>query len=99
MSPQSISTALLLAVAVFSGPSPAADAYPSKPVRLLIPFAPGGGHDAMARVLSGPLSEKFGTTVLVENRPGANGMIGAEYTVHAKPDGNTILLEIGRAHV
>ena len=64
----------------------------SRPISFVVPFAPGGGHDAMARVLSGPLSEKLGATVVVENRPGANGMIGAEYTVHAKPDGNTILL-------
>ena len=55
-------------------------------------YPPGGAHDSMARILSGPLSERLGQTVIVENRPGAGGMIGTEYVVHAKPDGSVILL-------
>jgi tripartite-type tricarboxylate transporter receptor subunit TctC len=63
----------------------------SKNVSLVVPFAPGGGHDSMARILSGPLSEKLGQTVIVDNKPGANGMVGADTVVRAKPDGTTIL--------
>ena len=59
----------------------------SKVVTLVVPFAPGGGHDAMARILAPRLSEQLGQSVIVENRAGANGMVGADYVVHAKPDG------------
>ena len=63
----------------------------SKNVSLVVPFAPGGGHDSMARILAGPLSEKLGQTVIVDNKPGANGMVGADAVARAKPDGATIL--------
>jgi tripartite-type tricarboxylate transporter receptor subunit TctC len=82
---------LLAAAALFAAADGMAQSATSKPISLIVPFAPGGGHDSMARILSGPLSEKLGQTVLVENRAGANGMVGADYVVHAKPDGSTIL--------
>ena len=59
---------------------------------VVVPYPPGGAHDSMARILSGPLSARLGQTVIVENRPGAGGMIGTEYVVHARPDGSVILL-------
>lgn len=80
--------ALLLAGLSMSGSSAVAQ---SRNVSLIVPFAPGGGHDSMARILAGPLSEKLGQTVIVDNRPGANGMVGADAAVRAKPDGMTIL--------
>src|SRR5471030_2868311 len=83
--------ALLLSALSISGSNAAAQSNPSKNVSLVVPFAPGGGHDSMARILAGPLSERLGQTVIVENKPGANGMVGADYAVRARPDGTTIL--------
>jgi tripartite-type tricarboxylate transporter receptor subunit TctC len=71
--------------------APAARAQ-SRQTSIVVPYAPGGAHDAMARIVSGPMSERLGRTVIVENRPGAGGTVGADYVVHAKPDGSTILL-------
>lgn len=78
-------TAALLAGAA------AAQAYPAKTVTLVVPYAPGGGHDAMARIVAERLTGKLGQTVLVENKPGANGMLGAEFVTRAAPDGYTFL--------
>src|SRR6266545_1993505 len=68
----------------------AAAAYPVKPVRVIIPFAPGGGSDITARTMSQKLSEHFGHPFVPENRPGAGGLVGAEVAVKAAPDGYTI---------
>lgn len=61
-------------------------------VALVVPYAPGGGHDAVARILAPRLAERMGQSVIVENRPGANGMIGGDFVAKSKADGNTILL-------
>jgi tripartite-type tricarboxylate transporter receptor subunit TctC len=66
--------------------------YPSKPIRLIVPFAAGGGSDTLARVLGQKLSSVLGQTVVVENKPGASGILGTEAVVRSKPDGYTILL-------
>jgi len=69
----------------------AADApYPSKPVRFIIPFAPGGGNDIVGRMLGAKLGEAWGQQVVIDNRPGAGGNIAAETTARAAPDGYTI---------
>jgi len=79
------------ALAFFAGATCAAD-YPVKPVRFIVALAPGGGTDFVARVLAGRLSETWGQQVVVDNRPGAGSIIGAELVAKAVPDGYTLLL-------
>jgi len=80
-----------LAVAV-AAPAARAQEYPTKPIRIIVSYAPGGGTDVIARVLARKLNEAWGQAVIVENRPGAGGNIGTETVAKAAPDGYTLSL-------
>src|SRR5688500_5972826 len=84
---------LIAAAALVPGVAPDAygQKYPNRPVRLISPFAPGGGTDILSRVLAVPLTESFGHPVVVDNRPGAGGAMGAELAARAEPDGYTFV--------
>src|SRR5438045_2138425 len=79
-------------LALISGATFGEDAYPSKPVKLIVPFTPGTGIDILARTLGQKWSEHWKQPVIVENRPGASGNIGTEAAARAAPDGYTVLL-------
>ena len=70
----------------------AAQAFPTKPIRIVVPFAPGGASDVLARLYGGEMQKSFGQSVVVENKPGAGGNIGAEAGAKAAPDGYTLTL-------
>jgi len=67
-----------------------AQAFPAKPIRVIVPFPPGGGNDVIARVVAQRMTDRLGQTVIVENRAGANGMVGLEVLAKSAPDGYTI---------
>jgi len=79
----------LYAVTVCAQP---ADTYPTKPIRLIVPFPPGGSNDIIGRYLANHLSERFGKQVVIDNRGGAGGLIGTETAANAVADGHTLLL-------
>jgi len=79
-------------LAVAGGPSAAQDAYPTKPVRIIAPFPPGGSTDVLCRLIAQKLTASFGRQVIVDNRPGAGGSIGHDAAAKAPADGYTLLL-------
>ena len=90
-----IASCVLLLSALPGAGSVFAQQYPARPVRLIIPFAPGGGTDIVARVIAQQMTESLGQSVVVDNRPGAGGSIGEEMIVRATPDGYTLGLVSG----
>ena len=86
--------AFALVLSAFAVSSAFAQAYPNRPVRIVVPFPAGGGVDTMARIVGNRLSERIGQPVLVEHRPGAGGTLGADAVAKATPDGYTVLLTV-----
>jgi Tripartite tricarboxylate transporter family receptor len=72
----------------------AADKYPDKPIKIIVPFAPGGSADILSRVVGNKLTESFGQTIVVETRPGAGTVIGTTAAAKAEPDGYTLLMNV-----
>ena len=84
--------------AMFASTGALAQAYPAKPVRLVVPFPAGGATDILARTISLRASEKLGQQIIIDNRPGAGGTIGSDHVAKATPDGYTLLIATGSTH-
>jgi tripartite-type tricarboxylate transporter receptor subunit TctC len=84
--------ALALALGAAALPSRARAAYPDRPIRIIVPFAPGGGSDIAARVMSESMTRELGQPVIVDNKPGAGTVIGSDFVAKSAPDGYTLLL-------
>ena len=92
------SIAFVLGNASGAAPAPAPEKWPSKPVRMIVPFTPGSASDVLGRIVSQRLSDIYGQQLVVDNRPGAGGLIGSELTRQAAPDGYTITM-VGQPHL
>ena len=89
---RTILVAALAAAVVPLAPTAVAQGYPTKPIRIVIPFGPGGGTEVVARSLGDQMTKTFGQPVVVENRPGGNSVIASEIVARAAPDGHTLLM-------
>ena len=94
----SLTSATLLTLALITPQHLQAQPYPSKPVRLIVPYAPGGATDIISRASALELSKTLGQSVVVDNRPGAGGNVGAEMAAKSAPDGYTMLMSASSLH-
>ena len=90
---------ILLAVCAALPGTAAAQAYPNRPVKLVVPFPPGGPLDAVGRAIAQKLTEAWGQSVVVENKPGAGGNIGADLVAKSPPDGYTVVMGALSTHI
>jgi tripartite-type tricarboxylate transporter receptor subunit TctC len=81
-----------------AGAAHAQDRWPTKPIRMVVPFTPGAASDVLGRIVGQRLSEMYGQQVVIDNRPGAGGLIGSELVKHAAPDGYTLAM-VGQPHL
>jgi tripartite-type tricarboxylate transporter receptor subunit TctC len=94
----SVTLAAVLAVATLSPSGAHAQAYPNKPIRLIVPYAPGGATDIISRAVAIELTKTLGQAVAVDNRPGAGGNLGSEMAARSAPDGYTLLTSASSLH-
>src|SRR5204863_4015975 len=90
---------LFAAVSLFFATLAAAQSYPAKPIHLIVPFPPGGGNDTVARAIAQQVSPDLGQPMVIDNRPGAGGSVGAELAAKAPADGYTLFLAGVGSHV
>jgi tripartite-type tricarboxylate transporter receptor subunit TctC len=95
---RAVIAALGVVFACIAAPAMAADAWPAKPVRIIVPSPPGDGSDITARVIADKLQAAFGQSFVVENKPGAGGVVAAELVGHAAPDGYTLIMGNAGSH-
>jgi tripartite-type tricarboxylate transporter receptor subunit TctC len=93
-----LGAALIGGAALFAGPAAHAADYPAKPITLIVPFPAGSGTDAVGRIFGAELGNILGQQVVVENKPGANATIAANYVARAKPDGYTLFVTTNTSH-
>src|SRR5207253_2848835 len=89
--PTSCKIAVVIAVAAASAAPAWGQAYPNRPIRLVIPAPPGGGHDILARLMGPAFAQSLGQQLVIDNRPGGNGIVGTQTVARSAPDGHTIL--------
>ncbi len=87
-----LTAALIVCAVTAHAQSPSTSSFPTRPVRIVVPFPPGGGADTLARIMSPHLAGLWGQQVIVENKPGASGHIGADYVAQSTPDGTTLIM-------
>src|SRR5258708_10000755 len=90
--------ALAIGIAAFSCAAAAAEAYPSRPITIIVPFGAGSGTDIVTRIIAQPLGIALNQNIVVDNRQGANGRIPAAYVAQAPPDGHTLLMSTNSPH-
>ena len=91
MGRMTIIVAIMVGLGMFTKPA-MTQSFPNKPIRVIVPYGPGGSPDVSARIIATPLQQLLQQAIVVENRPGANGTIGARAVAMAPPDGYTLLL-------
>jgi tripartite-type tricarboxylate transporter receptor subunit TctC len=87
------------AIFLSAGPALAADAWPTRPVRIIVPYAPGGSADTLGRLAAQALTEAFGQQFIADNKPGAGGLVGSEMVAKSAPDGYTLVVSGVASHV
>jgi len=87
------------AILIYTGPTLAADAWPTRPVRIVVPYAPGGSADTLGRLAAQALTEAFGQQFVADNKPGAGGLVGSEMVAKSAPDGYTLVVSGVASHV
>src|ERR1700682_4342763 len=87
-----VGSRLAIACLAFAVPLAFAQTFPTKSVNIVVPFPPGGGADALTRIMQPSLGKLWGQSIIVENRPGAAGAVGAEMVARAAPDGHTLIM-------